>query len=201
MRSGEGVVFASELKAIVAALGPELTVDPAGMVASTLYYWLPQQSTLCGRCASSPQDHGPSTDRTAPTVSADYWTLPRRPLGPQPAPQVDLAACIEVLGGCPPGRRRPRGGVPQRRPRLEHRHCARPPVGPVHRGLHDRVPRRGPAPGGHARRRALRPQAGRPPRHPTARDRDQAGCRRPAAPDGRHPRRARSATPPRSTRC
>ena len=38
---GEGILFASELKAITAAVGQELTVDPAGMVASTLYYWLP----------------------------------------------------------------------------------------------------------------------------------------------------------------
>ncbi|KHL10330.1 asparagine synthase (glutamine-hydrolysing) [Mumia flava] len=42
MRRGDGVVFASELKAIVAAVGPELSIDPAGMVASMLYYWIPQ---------------------------------------------------------------------------------------------------------------------------------------------------------------
>jgi len=42
MRRGDGVLFASELKAIVAAVGSELQVDPAGMVASALYYWLPQ---------------------------------------------------------------------------------------------------------------------------------------------------------------
>lgn len=39
----DGVVFASELKAIVAALGTELRADPVGMTASTLYYWVPQQ--------------------------------------------------------------------------------------------------------------------------------------------------------------
>ena len=38
-----GVVFASELKAIVAAVGPELTVDRRGLVASTLFYFLPEQ--------------------------------------------------------------------------------------------------------------------------------------------------------------
>jgi asparagine synthase (glutamine-hydrolysing) len=43
MARGDGVLFASELKAIVAAVGPELQVDPAGMVASALYYWLPQE--------------------------------------------------------------------------------------------------------------------------------------------------------------
>jgi asparagine synthase (glutamine-hydrolysing) len=43
---GDGVVFASELKAIITALGPELRVDPGAMVASMLYYWVPEQ-----RCA------------------------------------------------------------------------------------------------------------------------------------------------------
>jgi asparagine synthase (glutamine-hydrolysing) len=43
MPRGDGILFASELKAIVAAVGPELTIDPGAMVASTLYYWLPQE--------------------------------------------------------------------------------------------------------------------------------------------------------------
>lgn len=43
---GSGVVFASELKAIVAALGTELRIEPGTLVASMLYYWVPEQ-----RCA------------------------------------------------------------------------------------------------------------------------------------------------------
>jgi asparagine synthase (glutamine-hydrolysing) len=43
---GDGVVFASELKAIVAALGSELRIEPGTLVASMLYYWVPEQ-----RCA------------------------------------------------------------------------------------------------------------------------------------------------------
>jgi asparagine synthase (glutamine-hydrolysing) len=42
----DGVVFASELKALVAAVGPELRIGLDGMVASMLYYWVPEQ-----RCA------------------------------------------------------------------------------------------------------------------------------------------------------
>ena len=41
-----GVVFASELKALVSAVGSELRIDPGALVASMLYYWLPEQ-----RCA------------------------------------------------------------------------------------------------------------------------------------------------------
>ena len=61
---------------------------------------------------------------------------------------------------------------------------------PVHRGLHDRLPRPGPEARGDARRRALRAEDGRAPRHQAARDRDRARHRGPAAADGRHPRRA-----------
>ncbi len=43
---GDGIVFASELKAIVAALGSELRIEPGALVASMLYYWVPEQ-----RCA------------------------------------------------------------------------------------------------------------------------------------------------------
>ena len=43
---GAGVIFASELKALVAAVGSELRIEPGALVASMLYYWVPEQ-----RCA------------------------------------------------------------------------------------------------------------------------------------------------------
>jgi asparagine synthase (glutamine-hydrolysing) len=46
LRRGDGVVFASELQAILGALGRELRVDPTGLAASALYYWIPDS-----RCA------------------------------------------------------------------------------------------------------------------------------------------------------
>ena len=46
LRRGTGVAFASELKALVAAVGSELRMEPGALVASMLYYWLPEQ-----RCA------------------------------------------------------------------------------------------------------------------------------------------------------
>ena len=45
-RRGGGVLFASELKALVAAAGSELRIEPGALVASMLYCWLPDQ-----RCA------------------------------------------------------------------------------------------------------------------------------------------------------
>ncbi|MFJ8906414.1 MULTISPECIES: asparagine synthase (glutamine-hydrolyzing) [unclassified Streptomyces] len=46
LRRGEGLVFASELKALAAVTGGSLEVDPAALVASLLYYWVPDS-----RCA------------------------------------------------------------------------------------------------------------------------------------------------------
>jgi asparagine synthase (glutamine-hydrolysing) len=40
---GEGLLFASELKGIMAAVGSELRINPGAMVASMLYYWVPDQ--------------------------------------------------------------------------------------------------------------------------------------------------------------
>ena len=46
IRRGEGLAFASELKALAAATGGSLEVDHAALVASLLYYWVPDS-----RCA------------------------------------------------------------------------------------------------------------------------------------------------------
>src|ERR1051325_4666780 len=46
LRRGEGLVFASELKALAAVTGGSLDVDHAALVASLLYYWVPDS-----RCA------------------------------------------------------------------------------------------------------------------------------------------------------
>jgi asparagine synthase (glutamine-hydrolysing) len=46
LRRGGGLAFASELKALAGELGASLRVDDAALVASLLYYWVPD-----GRCA------------------------------------------------------------------------------------------------------------------------------------------------------
>ena len=49
VRRGGGVAFASELKALAAALGGSLTVDDAAIVASLLYYWVPTAAVPSAR--------------------------------------------------------------------------------------------------------------------------------------------------------
>ena len=43
IRRKDGVVFASELKALVSTFGSELHMRPQALVASMLYYWVPDQ--------------------------------------------------------------------------------------------------------------------------------------------------------------
>src|ERR1700678_1534176 len=40
---GGRALFASEVKALVSAVGPELRIEPGALVASMLYYWVPEQ--------------------------------------------------------------------------------------------------------------------------------------------------------------
>ena len=183
-------MFASELKALVAAVGHELRIEPRRLVASMLYYWVPDQRV-----------------RHRGRAEAPAGLLGRvRPDG-----TLDRAAVLAHRGG---RRARPPAGPPPTSARSSRSRSRRTwsPTCPVSsflsggwtrasspcwptrpagdRRLHDHVPARGPAARGDARRRGLRPQGRRAVRHRPARDRDLARHRRPAAADGRHPRRA-----------
>ena len=194
-----GIVFASELKALLAAVGPELRIEPGAMVASMLYYWVPEQ-----QCSIQ-----------------GVRKLPGGQLGALPARRHARGARLLARAGCRPGGgpgpgRRPqdrhrgerhrapdrrRAGVelPVRRPGLQHHHRARPPAGRQRRRLHDHLPAGGPEAGGDAGRRDLRAQ-GRPAvRHRPARDRDLPGHRRHAARRWSTSSTSRSATRRRST--
>jgi len=95
MRRGEGVVFASELKAIVAALGDELTIDPAGMVASTLFYWLPPTFDAVREVRKLPAGSWTEYRADGSTVSRTYWHAAEEAARAAASPQVDLSSCIK----------------------------------------------------------------------------------------------------------
>jgi asparagine synthase (glutamine-hydrolysing) len=92
---GQGVVFASELKAFAAAIGSELRVEPGALVASMLYYWLPEQ-----RCAIDGVHKLPagSWARFTPdgrgTVQ-QYWRMADVAAEAAAGPPADLGAVIE----------------------------------------------------------------------------------------------------------
>src|SRR6266540_2945291 len=99
LRRGAGLVFASELKALAVATGGTLQVDHAALVASLLYYWVPDS-----RCAFREAEKLPpgSWLRCRPDGRVErgqYWNLKdvaaegqeRARAGEQP----DLAAIVE----------------------------------------------------------------------------------------------------------
>lgn len=95
MRRGDGVVFASELKALVAALGPELSIDPAAMVASALYYWLPPQYDAVREVHKLPAGSWAEYRPDGSSVSGEYWNPADVAARAARGPRMDLAETIE----------------------------------------------------------------------------------------------------------
>jgi len=92
---GAGVIFASELKALVAAVGSELRMEPGALVASMLYYWVPEQ-----RCAIDGVRKLPagSWARFRPDGSCrveHYWRPAEVAAQAAAGPPADLGAVIE----------------------------------------------------------------------------------------------------------
>ena len=92
---GEGVVFASELKALLAAMGPELRIEPGALVASMLYYWVPEQ-----RCAIRDVQKLPagSWARFRPDGTHEvrsYWRVQDVALEAAAGPAADLRSVIK----------------------------------------------------------------------------------------------------------
>jgi asparagine synthase (glutamine-hydrolysing) len=92
---GDGIVFASELKAIVSALGTELSIEPGTLVASMLYYWVPEQ-----RCAIKGVHKLPAGTwariRPGGTVEIrQYWHVRDVAAAGAGQPAADLKSVIE----------------------------------------------------------------------------------------------------------
>jgi asparagine synthase (glutamine-hydrolysing) len=95
VRRGGGLVFASELKALAGELGGSLRIDDAALVASLLYYWVPDS-----RCAYREAEKLPpgSWLRIRPDGRVDrgtYWSLRDVAAEAAGAPEPDLAAVVE----------------------------------------------------------------------------------------------------------
>src|ERR1700743_1826558 len=87
---GQGVVFASELKALTTAIGSELRGEPGALVASMLYYWLPEH-----RCALDgvPKLRAGSWPRFTPDGRHSvqkYWRMADEAAAAAPGPPADL---------------------------------------------------------------------------------------------------------------
>jgi asparagine synthase (glutamine-hydrolysing) len=94
LRRGDGLVFASELKALAAELGGSMHVDEAALVASLLYYWVPD-----GRCAFREAEKLPpgSWLRCRPDGRVErgtFWSIREVAEQGQHADEPDLAAVV-----------------------------------------------------------------------------------------------------------
>ena len=90
-----GVVFASELKALVAALGPELRVEPGALVASMLYYWLPEQRCALERVAKLPAGSWATFRGDGTWLLHYYWRAEEVAVQAASEPPADLRHVIE----------------------------------------------------------------------------------------------------------
>ncbi|MDX3385858.1 asparagine synthase (glutamine-hydrolyzing) [Streptomyces niveiscabiei] len=95
IRRGEGLVFASELKALAAVTGGSLEVDHAALVASLLYYWVPDS-----RCAFREAEKLPpgSWLRIRPDGRVErgrYWNLRDVAAEARHQEEPDIAAVVE----------------------------------------------------------------------------------------------------------
>ena len=96
MPRGSGILFASELKALVAAVGPELTINPDALVASTLFYFLPEeQCAVKGGLQASSRIMGRMAGRRQPRGGTLLGTRSRKPWPRLTGPTADLAAVLE----------------------------------------------------------------------------------------------------------
>ena len=95
LRRGDGVVFASELKALVTAVGSELRMEPGALVASMLYYWLPEQRCAIDGVRKLP---GGSWARLRPDGAfsvQSYWRVSDVAAEAAAGPAADLGPVIE----------------------------------------------------------------------------------------------------------
>ncbi|MBB1153169.1 MULTISPECIES: asparagine synthase (glutamine-hydrolyzing) [Amycolatopsis] len=96
VRRGGGVVFASELKALARELGDTLNVDQAAMIASLLYYWVPDSRCAYREAEKLPPGTWLRFRPDGSTETGTYWSL--REVAEEGAAyrgEVDLHAVVE----------------------------------------------------------------------------------------------------------
>ena len=95
LRRGSGIVFASELKALLSAVGPELKIDPGAMVASMLYYWVPEQRCSVQGVRKLPAGSWACFRPDGTHEEQSYWRVQDVAREAAQGPAADLKAVIE----------------------------------------------------------------------------------------------------------
>jgi asparagine synthase (glutamine-hydrolysing) len=92
---GGGVVFASELKALLSAVGSELRVEPGALIASMLYYWLPEQRCAIDKVRKLPGGSWATLSPDGTCEVRHYWNIADVAAQAEAGPPADLAQVIE----------------------------------------------------------------------------------------------------------
>jgi len=92
---GDGALFASELKALVAAVGPELSIEPGALVASMLYYWVPEQFCAIQNVRKLPAGSWARLRPDGQIQVEQYWNVADVAREAAAGPAPDLARVIE----------------------------------------------------------------------------------------------------------
>jgi asparagine synthase (glutamine-hydrolysing) len=92
---GGGVVFASELKALVTAAGSEMRIEPGALVASMLYYWLPEQRCAIDGVRKLPPGSWARFHRDGTSSVRHYWRIADVAAEAAAGPAADLGPVIE----------------------------------------------------------------------------------------------------------
>ena len=95
MPRGSGILFASELKALVAAVGPELRVNPDALVASTLFYFLPDEQCAIKGVFKLPPGSWAEWRADGTSRAGRYWDPAEEAMAAASGPTADLAAVLE----------------------------------------------------------------------------------------------------------
>jgi asparagine synthase (glutamine-hydrolysing) len=92
---GEGLIFASELKALMAAVGAELRIDPGAMVASMLYYWVPDQQCAIEGVQKLPPGSWARVRADGSFSVQHYWRVADVAREAAGTPTADLGAVVK----------------------------------------------------------------------------------------------------------
>jgi asparagine synthase (glutamine-hydrolysing) len=92
---GSGAIFASELKALVAAIGSELRIEPGALVASMLYYWLPEQRCAIAGVHKLPGGTWALLRPDGRMTVQQYWSIADVAAHAAAGPAADLGPVIE----------------------------------------------------------------------------------------------------------
>ena len=95
LRRGDGIVFASELKALLAAVGPELRIEPGALVASMLYYWVPEQRCAIQNVTKLPAGSWARFRPDGTHEEHNYWRVQDVAKRAAAGPRADLRQVID----------------------------------------------------------------------------------------------------------